>query len=83
MHNRDPRPLPLITAGATVLGDGVLAQTKGLNVVFCQIAPWQFEATRCRISRKRIAAQRFWSPGYLATWASIRPHRSWPAFMNL
>ena len=43
VHNRDPRELPLITAGATVFGDGVLARAEGVNVVFCQIAPWQFE----------------------------------------
>lgn len=41
VHNRDPRTLPLITGGATVLGDGVLAQSE--NVVFSQLAPWQFD----------------------------------------
>jgi hypothetical protein len=35
--------LPLITAGATVCGDGILARAEGVNVVLCQIAPWQFE----------------------------------------
>ena len=43
VHNRDPRKLPLITAGVTIFGDGVLARAEGVNVVFCQIAPWQFE----------------------------------------
>jgi beta-galactosidase len=42
VHNRDPRELFLITGGATPLGDGVLAQVDGTNVVFCQLAPWQF-----------------------------------------
>ncbi len=42
VHNRDPRKLPLVTAGATILGDGVLARAEGGNVVFCQIVPWQF-----------------------------------------
>jgi len=43
VHNRDPRDLPLVTGGATAIGDGVLARVEGLNVVFCQLAPWQFE----------------------------------------
>ena len=43
VHNRDPRKLPLVSAGATVIGDGVLAKTENLNVVFCQFAPWQFD----------------------------------------
>ena len=43
VHNRDPRDLPLITEGATVIGDGVLAQAAGMNVVFCQLLPWQFQ----------------------------------------
>jgi beta-galactosidase len=43
VHNRDPRKLPLVSAGATILGDGVLARAENLNVVFCQLAPWQFD----------------------------------------
>jgi hypothetical protein len=43
VHNRDPRELPLVTAGATVLGNGVLARADNANVVFCQFVPWQFE----------------------------------------
>ena len=39
VHNRDPRKLPLVTGGATVYGDGVLAATG--NVVFCQLPPFQ------------------------------------------
>ncbi|HXP60718.1 MAG TPA: hypothetical protein VN829_09515 [Dongiaceae bacterium] len=39
MHNRDPRKLPLVTGGATVYGDGVLAAAG--NVVFCQLPPFQ------------------------------------------
>jgi hypothetical protein len=44
VHNRDPRALPLLTAGAATLGDGVLGRADGANVVFCQIAPWQFDS---------------------------------------
>ena len=40
VHNRDPRELPLVSAGATVLGDGVLAQATDANVVFCQLPPY-------------------------------------------
>ena len=43
VHNRDPRELPLITGGATIFGDGVLAKAEKFNVVFCQMTPWQFE----------------------------------------
>ncbi len=40
VHNRDPRELPLVSGGARVVGDGVLAQLEGSNVVFCQLAPY-------------------------------------------
>jgi hypothetical protein len=36
VFNRDPRVLPL-------LGDRVLSQAGYANVVFCQLAPWQFD----------------------------------------
>jgi hypothetical protein len=40
LHNRDPRLLPLVSAGAAVLGDGVLAQTEKAHVVFYQFPPY-------------------------------------------
>ena len=43
VHNRDPRELPLLTGGIGIVGDGVLAATPNGGVVFCQMAPWQFE----------------------------------------
>ncbi len=43
VHNRDPREMPLVSGGATVIGDGVLAEADGEKVVFCQLAPWQFD----------------------------------------
>jgi len=43
VHNRDPRIIPLVSGGANTVGDGVLAVASGANVVFCQVAPWQFE----------------------------------------
>jgi hypothetical protein len=41
VHNRDPRELPLISSGASVLGDGILGKADDVNVVFCQLVPWQ------------------------------------------
>ena len=41
--NRDPREIELLSGGATVLGDGVLAVAPDANVVFCQLAPWEFD----------------------------------------
>jgi hypothetical protein len=43
VHNRDPRELSLVTAGATVLGNGILAKADNANLVFCQLVPWQFD----------------------------------------
>ena len=41
VHNRAPRSLPLLTDGAKIIGDGVLAVSG--NAVFCQMVPWQVE----------------------------------------
>jgi hypothetical protein len=46
VHSREPQKIPLITAGATIIGDGVLAKAKNLNVVFCQLAPWKFDSKK-------------------------------------
>jgi len=43
VHNRDPRELPLVSEGASAVGNGVLARAESANVVFCQLAPWQFD----------------------------------------
>jgi len=40
VHNRDPRKLPLVCAGAGVLGNGVLAQAASANVAFFQFPPY-------------------------------------------
>jgi len=42
VYNRDPREMPLVTTGAKIFGDGVLAVSENPNVVFCQMVPWQF-----------------------------------------
>jgi hypothetical protein len=46
VHNRDPRLLDLVDDGATIFANGVLAQSPGGNVVFCQIVPWHFDPTK-------------------------------------
>jgi hypothetical protein len=46
VHNRDPRELPLVASGASIIGDGVLAKAENANVVFCQLVPWQFDQTK-------------------------------------
>jgi hypothetical protein len=53
VHNRDPRELPLVVAGAEMLGDGVLAQSESGHVVFSQLAPWQFNGTQANLRRTR------------------------------
>ena len=53
VHNRDPRILPLVTGGAKVFGDGVLAQSENGNVVFCQLAAWDFDYSK-QYNLKRV-----------------------------
>jgi len=40
VHNRDPRKLPLVSSGAAVLGNGVLAEARGPKVAFLQLPPY-------------------------------------------
>ncbi len=53
VHNRDPRQLPLVASGATLLGNGVLATADQAGVVFCQLVPWQFQYGNEQYSLKR------------------------------
>ncbi|MCY3022818.1 MAG: hypothetical protein NTW87_27885 [Planctomycetota bacterium] len=46
VHNRDVREMPLVSGGASVVGDGVLAKAENANVVFCQLVPWSFDYTK-------------------------------------
>jgi len=41
--NRDPKVIDLVSGGATAVGDGVLAIAADANVVFCQLAPWEYD----------------------------------------
>jgi hypothetical protein len=43
VHNRDPKVMPLVAGGATVLGDGVLATAGDDHAVICQMVPWQLD----------------------------------------
>jgi len=51
VHSRDPRDLPLVSEGATVFGDGVLARAQSGNVIFCQLLPWQFDVGKQNTKR--------------------------------
>src|SRR5262245_47833134 len=41
VHNRDPREIPLVSAGAAAAGNGVLARAENTGAVFCQLVPYQ------------------------------------------
>ncbi len=42
VHNRDPRALPLVSHGAKLVADGVMAEAESANVIFCQLVPYRF-----------------------------------------
>jgi len=46
VHNRDPRQIELVSGGADVVGNGVLAVALDGRVAFCQLVPWQFDYER-------------------------------------
>ena len=43
VHNRHPSRIDLVSEGATPVGNGVLATAAGGKIVFCQLAPWQYD----------------------------------------
>ena len=51
IHNRDPKNYPLVSGGATIIGDGILAVTDNGNTVICGLAPWQFDAGKQSFKR--------------------------------
>ncbi|MCK4283408.1 MAG: hypothetical protein KAX44_03750, partial [Candidatus Brocadiae bacterium] len=53
VHNRDAGELPLVSAGATAVGNGVLAVAEDANVVFCQLAPWHLDYSGEKMNIKR------------------------------
>ncbi len=62
VHNRDPKEFSLVSGGATVFGDGVLATGENGNVVFCQLAPWQ-----CDYSKQYNVKRTFRRASFLLT----------------
>ncbi len=40
VHNPAPRELPLVSGGATAVGNGVLGVAEDMDVVFCQLEPY-------------------------------------------
>jgi hypothetical protein len=46
VHNRAPKEIPLVSTGATTVGNGVLAKADNKNVVFCQLVPWQLDYSK-------------------------------------
>jgi len=53
VHNRDPKDYPLVTGGATVVGDGILASVGQGDAVICGMAPWQFDNYAKQYNLKR------------------------------
>ncbi len=51
VHDRDPRTMPLVVGGADNFGDGVLAAAD--QIVFCQLAPWQFSRSPEQFDQRR------------------------------
>jgi len=43
MHNRSLRTISLVSGCAYTEGNGVLAVSRRVNVVFCQLVHWQFD----------------------------------------
>ena len=46
VHCRAPRELPIVTSGADVIGNGVLAKAHDANVVLCQLVPYHLTAAK-------------------------------------
>jgi hypothetical protein len=44
VHDRGAHHLPLVSSGAAAVGDGVLAKTRDMNVIFCQLLPYQISS---------------------------------------
>jgi hypothetical protein len=73
VHNRDPRELGLVTGGAKPYGDGVLAVAEGADVVFCQMAPWQFGGSKLLNLRKTFRRTSFLMTRVLANMGVAGP----------
>ncbi len=58
VHNRDPRELPLVTAGASIRGNGILAMVEKPDIVFCPLVPWEFDPTKTKQANFRRTYRR-------------------------
>ncbi|HOX01398.1 MAG TPA: glycoside hydrolase family 2 TIM barrel-domain containing protein [Candidatus Paceibacterota bacterium] len=67
VHNRAPRELPLVTAGARIVGNGVLAQMENANVVFCQIAPASVSGAQGALLEQHNLRRTYRRTSFLAT----------------
>ena len=52
VHNRHPNQIDLVSGGATAVGNGVLATAAGDKIVFCQLAPWQYDHEKHYYTRR-------------------------------
>jgi len=59
IHDRDPQELFLVSAGARVVGDGIVAQADDGSFVICQMAPWQFRGSSPQNLRKTYRRSSF------------------------
>jgi hypothetical protein len=46
VHNRAPKELSLVSSGAEIIGDGVLAKAENSNIIFCQMVPWECDYSK-------------------------------------
>jgi len=57
VHNRAPRELPLITEGANVIGNGVLAEAAQGRIVFFQLPPYTVTRSKGELPSLRVDPQ--------------------------
>jgi len=59
VHNRHPGQVDLVSQGANVAGNGVLGAAAGGKIVFCQLAPWQYDHERHYHTRRTFRRTAF------------------------
>ncbi len=60
VHNRDARELHLVSGGAEVAGNGVLAHARDANVVFCQLVPYEVSKAQGAVPSFAASAEDPW-----------------------
>ena len=56
VHDRSARRLPLVSAGAAPFGDGVLAKGQDMNVIFCQLPPYEITSAEGAVASFQVDA---------------------------